>query len=81
PQRIGKESQLTGLIPPSSDVHIGNAQLQETPLQLYKSQRSNTPLVTGSFALSNSTFYFAFRKQPTEKNLSYAMLSAQFNQA
>ena len=81
PQRIGKESQLTGLIPPSSDIHIANAHRQDTPLQLYQSAKSNTPLVTGSFAISNSTFYFAFRKQPTEKNLSYAMLPAQFNQA
>ncbi len=81
PQRIGKESQLTGWIPPSSDIHIANAQRQDTPLQLYQSEKSNTPLVTGSLTLINSPFYFAFRKQPTEKNLSYAMLPAQFNQA
>ena len=80
--KIGTAQRLTGIVPPSSDIHIANAAEQVSPLLLYQSGKSKTPLVTGTLNVSsNEPYFFAFQKPGDEKIISYEMIPALFDQA
>ena len=80
--KIGTEQRMAGIAPPSSGIHIANAAEQFSPLLLYQSGKSKTPVVTGTFNVSsNEPYFFAFQKPGDEKIISYEMMPALFDLA
>ena len=80
--KIGTEQRMTGIVPPSSAIHIANAGEQVSPLLLYQSGKSKTPVVTGALNISsNEPYFFGFQKPGNEKSISYEMMASLFNQA
>src|SRR5436190_11445752 len=61
---------INGMVPFSSDMHIADAEKQESPLELYKSKISSAPLITGKMAVSNGVNYFLLKAGVAGKNNS-----------
>ena len=49
---------LSGIVPPSSVIHLADANSQEYPLKLYQSRASAEPVITGKISASATTNYF-----------------------
>ena len=68
PVTVSKEQQLIGFVPPSMQLHIGDAAKQNSPDLLYQSAKSKTSLITGRLNVKNKETYFvACQKNDTKK--------------
>ncbi|WP_133273376.1 DUF4450 domain-containing protein [Hymenobacter radiodurans] len=57
---------LTGVVPPTSETHIADATQQASPAQLYASQNSTTPVLTGAIKVkAGEALYFTIQKPET----------------
>ncbi len=73
---------LLGVVPPASQNHVADATQQETPQQLFASQASVTPVLTGAVtAKSGKELYFAVQKSEDSIALTYKDLAAAFVRA
>ncbi|QNP54198.1 DUF4450 domain-containing protein [Hymenobacter qilianensis] len=65
---------MTGVLPPTSETHVADAAQQASPAQLYASQASATPVLTGAVKVkAGEVLYFAIQK-PEAAALRYADL-------
>ncbi|MEP6673616.1 MAG: DUF4450 domain-containing protein [Ferruginibacter sp.] len=81
-KKIGKEQILTGIVPVSSDLHIGDASKQNSPDELYHSQKLKAPAVTGAInIISGNDLYFFIQKPGDNNEIDYSKLPQIFNAA
>ncbi|MBK8090311.1 MAG: DUF4450 domain-containing protein [Chitinophagaceae bacterium] len=72
PVTVSKEQQLIGFVPPSMQLHIGDAAQQKSPDLLYHSAKSKASLITGRLDVKNNeVYYFAIQKPGSKKSISY----------
>ncbi len=71
---------LSGVFPPSSFIRIADANQQQNPLQLYQSDSSAEPVITGKIATSDSVNYVLIENTNSLK-INYNDLSEVFNKA
>jgi Domain of unknown function (DUF4450) len=73
PVKVGSEQQMLGFVPPSMQLHVGDAAKQNSPALLYQSEKSKTSLITGRLNVKNNeTYFFAIQKPGSYKSVSYA---------
>jgi Domain of unknown function (DUF4450)/Bacterial alpha-L-rhamnosidase 6 hairpin glycosidase domain len=80
--KIGKESQVTGFVPPAMQLHIADAVQQNSPNELLVSKQSMTSVITGSMdIIPNERYYFALQKKDSNNSLVYSQAPKIFNEA
>ena len=72
---------LIGIVPSSSDMHVADAARQENPLQLYRSNSSAVPVVTGKMIISNDVNYFLIQNPVTSAKNNNSSLAKLFDEA
>ena len=72
PAKVGSEQQMLGFVPPSMQLHVGDAAKQNSPDLLYQSEKSKTSLITGRLNVKNNeTYFFAIQKPGSNKSVPY----------
>jgi hypothetical protein len=80
--KIGKEQRITGVVPPSMEIHVADASQQFSPDILYQSKQSKTSLITGRMAIKNNEpYFFVVKKADSSKSFTYAGSEQVFNNA
>ena len=75
-------AQIYGVVPTNAALKIGNAQKQNSPQELWSSDKSELPVVVGRQSFKNSQkYYFGFQNGLKAKPKSYTELASAFNQA
>ena len=73
-------NHLAGIFPVNSVIHIADANEQETPFNLFQSDSSSSPVVTGKMNASNGLNYFLVQNIPSLK-INYPELENVFSNA
>ncbi len=72
PAKVGSEQQMLGFVPPSMQLHVGDAAKQNSPALLYQSAKSKTSLITGRLNVKNNeNYFFTIQKPGSNKSISY----------
>lgn len=80
--KIGKEQKMAGLVPPAMQLHVADAVEQSSPITLFQSAQSKSPLVTGKMNIRNNEPYFFALENVSSGNLpAYAETATLFNKA
>lgn len=77
----GTDKSITGIFPVSSVLKIADATKQATPLELFQSVQSSSPLVCTQADLKNETSYFSILNGKPATPLSYNDLPQVFKKA
>ncbi|MEP7238300.1 MAG: DUF4450 domain-containing protein, partial [Ferruginibacter sp.] len=82
PVKIGKEQQMTGFVPTSMQLQVGDAAQQISPDVLFQTQQNKSPLITGRLAIKNKeSYFFAVQKTDSSKSFNYADAKKIFGKA
>jgi hypothetical protein len=77
-----QKNQLTGLFPIGSEIHIADANKQNSPLEFWDSKPSDSPAIVGTVKPVNGQTLYYLIQSPAEKAvISYVQLPALFNAA
>ena len=80
--KIGKEQQVTGLVPPAMRLQVADAQELASPALLLASKKSAVPVIAGTMAIqNNAAIYFSVEKKDSSRNISYNKIAGGFAKA
>lgn len=80
--RLKDKKRILGIVPPESEILIGDANEQEGPLQFLASKGDTTPAVNGKLLMGNTeSKYILILNPDSDEKLEYTDLEGRFIQA
>ena len=80
--KIGKEQRMMGFVPPAMELHIADAEQQDSPDLLCQSKQSKFSVITGKLSIKNNeNYFFAIQKPDSSRTLVYSEAQRVFDKA